>query len=129
MIIAKSIVISVTLGTNAHHHHLGVLPSAIPAMASEIQPMGRWLETSGTRASSGGGAWSFTEDEMTASAISALLSLRLRRPGGPRQGGRHGRLRDVRTDFHFSLNTPRSSPASRGSRAWADLGYAGAPGR
>ncbi len=29
----------ITLGMNAHHHQSGVLPSATPAMASEIQPM------------------------------------------------------------------------------------------
>ena len=45
----------VTLGMNAYHHHLGALPSATPATASEIQPIERWWATNGSRASSGGG--------------------------------------------------------------------------
>src|SRR5207237_8730751 len=43
------------LGMNAYHHHRGVLPSTIPAMASESQP-GPWLfSTSGMRSNSGAG--------------------------------------------------------------------------
>jgi hypothetical protein len=40
------------LGTNAAHHHFGVLPSATPAIRSESQPRGRWFRMSGTRSSS-----------------------------------------------------------------------------
>src|SRR3990172_6384860 len=60
------------LGTNAHHHQSGALPSAIPAMWSESQPGLRWLATSGTRSSSlgtGGGSLK----SVTASAIKILL--------------------------------------------------------
>ena len=43
------------LGMKAHHHQVGVFPSAMPAMASEIQPADRWFATKGRRSSSGGG--------------------------------------------------------------------------
>src|SRR5882672_4758184 len=56
MTIEKHTVIMITLGTKACHHHFGVLPSATPAIASEIQAMDRWLATIGSRSSSAGGA-------------------------------------------------------------------------
>src|SRR5258708_40004256 len=40
-IMEKHAVIMITLGMNAHHHQRGVLPSATPAIASEIQPIER----------------------------------------------------------------------------------------
>src|SRR5689334_18515347 len=45
-----------TLGMKAIHHQRGVLPSATPAMWSEIQPIGRWFNTSGCRLNSPGGS-------------------------------------------------------------------------
>src|SRR3989441_878345 len=93
-----------TLGMNAYHHHLGVLPSATPATASEIQPIGRRFDTSGSRASSGGGGCSFIGKAMPASAISPLLSRRIRAcpTRAVRRGPRHDRLHDVQTDFRFA---------------------------
>src|SRR6266480_5262158 len=100
---APSMVSIRTLGMNAYHHHLGVLPSATPATASEIQPIGRRFDTSGTRASSGGGGWRFSEEGMTASAISRLLSRRIQfcPTRGLRRDRRQDRLHDVQTDFRF----------------------------
>src|SRR5688572_27913290 len=43
------------LGMKASHHQRGVLPSATPAMWSEIQPIDRRLSTSGSRTNSAGG--------------------------------------------------------------------------
>src|SRR3954465_13447581 len=48
-----------TLGINAHHHHVGVLSSTIRETASEIQPMERLFATNGIRSSSTGGSVSF----------------------------------------------------------------------
>src|SRR5213082_1079981 len=107
MIIAHITANMVALGMKAYHHHFGVLPSAMPAMASEIQPIGRWLATRGTRSSSGGGGGSLTEEGMTASAIIALLSRprHLRRFDAVGRSLRHDRLRELQTGFHFYSNT------------------------
>src|SRR5439155_8479995 len=101
---APSMVSIRTLGLNAYHHHLGVLPSATPATASEIHPIGRRFDTSGSRASSGGGGCSFSEEAMPASAISPLLSRRIQvyPTRGLRRGRRQDRLHDVQTDFRFA---------------------------
>src|SRR3954454_9861690 len=83
----KQVSISTTLGTNAIHHHIGVLPSATPAIASEIQPMERRLFTMGSRCNSEGAALiskvglgsdplgrPLASRSITASAITLLLS-------------------------------------------------------
>src|SRR5688572_20363036 len=69
----KQTIMRMKLGTNAIHHHSGVLPSATPAMWSESHPKGRWFNTSGFRSSSGGVCGIDGTDLTSASAISALL--------------------------------------------------------
>src|SRR3954447_2745946 len=49
----------VTLGINAHHHHIGVLSSTIRETASEIQPIVRLFATNGSRSNPTGGSTSF----------------------------------------------------------------------
>src|ERR1700692_3366823 len=71
MTIVKHVIMSTTLGTNAHHHQSGVLPSATPAMASEIQPGERRLLTIGSRTSSAGGALTLMLATVTPAVLGA----------------------------------------------------------
>src|SRR3954468_17562155 len=62
------------LGIKQTHHQIGARPSVMEVTRSEIQPMPRWLATSGVRWSSGGTVGKGAL--LTSVAISELLSPR-----------------------------------------------------
>src|SRR5581483_4253032 len=146
----------ITLGRKQAHHHNGVLLSATPAMASEIQPGGRLFSTNGSRSNSTGGAWmrisrvpAWTRCErwagalaadafdsadpsngrpslVSASAIRSLLSAGLRRRATSLRGLFLRLQRDLRCSSSQIL---RCCWASHTHPAWRDSDYESSPDR
>src|SRR5882672_3298952 len=118
----KQTTISVKLGMKAAHHHLGVLPSTIPAIASEIHPRLRWFETSGIRSSSAGVCGTIGMSLISCSAISEL-------PSVPQD---QDAVRDHEHGWYghpVPFHTRRYSTAFRRNPASSDLDFGAAPDR
>src|SRR5262245_34979042 len=95
----------------ATHHQRGVLPSATPAIRSEIHPIDLWFSTKGSRSSTAGGGRNF--NCVTAPAISGLLSRHV-----PRRQERHAPR--LKVGF-LCFPNPENSKAYRDNQAWLGL--------